>query len=258
MPELPDLEVFAKNLQKRFKNKILETVEVKVAKKLNVSGKELKHVLEGHQLKSVSRVGKTLQLRFDNDAVLGLHLMLHGELIALEEEEEVKFQIVSFHFKKGDGFALTDFQKAATPTLNPEDSDVPDALSLNLSNFKDLLAKKKVQIKTLLMDQHLIRGIGNTYADEILWEAKISPFSIAKAIPEAGVKELLKTINHVLSKEAADIAEKLQDALNGEVRDFLRVHRADLKKSPTGAAILIEKKGARKTYYTDEQVLYTL
>lgn len=257
MPELPDLEVFAKNLQKRFKNKILETVEVSVAKKLNVSSKELKHVLEGHQLKSVSRAGKTLQLHFDNDVVLGLHLMLHGELKALDEKE-VKFQIVSFHFKGGDGFALTDFQKAATPTLNPEDPDVPDALSLNLSSFKDLLGKKKVQIKTLLMDQHLIRGIGNTYADEILWEARISPFSIAKAIPEAGVKELLKAINHVLSKEAADIAEKLPDALNGEVKDFLRVHRADIKKSPTGAAIQIEKKGTRKTYYTDEQVLYTL
>lgn len=257
MPELPDLEVFAKNLQKRFKNKILETVEVKVAKKLNVSGKELKDALEGHQLQNVSRVGKTLQLHFGTDAVLGLHLMLHGELKVLEEEE-VKFQIVAFRFKGGDGFALTDFQKAATPTLNPEDSDVPDALSLNLADFKDLLAKKKVQIKTLLMDQHLIRGIGNTYADEILWEAKISPFSIAKAIPEAVVVELLKTINHVLSKEAADIAKKLPDAINGEIKNFLRVHRLDLKQSPTGAVIQIEKKGARKTYYTDEQILYKL
>ncbi|MET4141793.1 DNA-formamidopyrimidine glycosylase family protein [Pedobacter sp. UYP1] len=257
MPELPDLEVFARNLQKRFKNRILETVEVKVAEKLNVSGKELKHVLEGHQLQSVSRVGKTLQLHFENDAVLGLHLMLHGELKALEEEE-VKFQIVSFHFKGGDGFALTDFQKAATPTLNPEDSDVPDALSLNPASFKDLLAKKKVQIKTLLMDQHSVRGIGNTYADEILWEAKISPFSIAKAIPDAEVKKLLKTINHVLSKEAADIAEKLPEALNGEIKDFLRIHHPDLKHSPGGAVIQIEKKGARKTYYTDEQILYKL
>lgn len=258
MPELPDLEVFAKNLQKRFKNKTLETVEVTVAKKLNVSAEELKDTLEGHQLSGVSREGKTIQLHFGNDAVLGLHLMLHGEIKDLQEDSGVKFPIVSFHFKGGDGFALTDFQKAATPTLNPEDSTVPDALSLSPSYFKDLLAKKKVQIKTLLMDQHSIRGIGNTYADEILWEAKISPFSIAKAIPEAEVKELLKTINKVLHQESVDIAGKLPDALSGEVKDFLRVHRPDLKQSPTGAAIQIEKKGARKTYYTDEQVLYTL
>lgn len=257
MPELPDLEVFGKNLQKRFKNKILETVEVTVAKKLNVSVKELKDTLEGQQLDGVSRAGKTLQLHFKNGAVLGLHLMLHGELRALENEE-IKFPIVSFHFKDGDGFALTDFQKSATPTLNPEVSDVPDALSLDLSYFNDIMSKKKVQIKALLMDQHLIRGIGNTYADEILWEARISPFSIAKAIPETGIKELLRAINHVLYKESVDISKKLPGALNGEVKDFLRVHRPDLKQSPTGAAIQIEKKGVRRTYYTNEQVLYTL
>ncbi|PTT04064.1 formamidopyrimidine-DNA glycosylase [Pedobacter sp. HMWF019] len=257
MPELPDLEVFAKNLQKRFKNKTLETVDVPVAKKLNVSVQVLKDAIEGHQLDGVSREGKTLQLQFKNGMVVGLHLMLHGELKALEDEE-VKFQIVSFHFKGGDGFALTDFQKAATPTLNPDASDVPDAMALNPSYFKDLLAKKKVKIKTLLMDQYSIRGIGNTYADEILWEARISPFSIAKAIPEAGVKELLRAINHVLYQESVDIAKKLPKALNGEIKDFLRLHRPDLKKSPTGTEIQIEKKGARKTYYTDEQVLYTL
>ncbi|MBE9600802.1 DNA-formamidopyrimidine glycosylase family protein [Pedobacter sp. MC2016-24] len=258
MPELPDLEVFAANLQKRFKSKTLETLEVKVAKKLNVSIQELKNTLEGHQLEKVSRSGKTLQLHFKNEAVLGLHLMLHGELRPLNPDEEVKFQIVSFHFKGGDGFALCDFQKQATPTLNPELSEVPDALALNEGYLRELLGKKKVQIKTLLMDQQLIRGIGNTYADEILWEAKISPFSIAKFIPESAVNELLRAINHVLCKETVDIGKKLCEALNGEVKDFLRVHRSDLSKSPTGAEIQIEKKGARKTYFTDEQLLYTV
>jgi formamidopyrimidine-DNA glycosylase len=257
MPELPDLEVFAKNLQKRFKNKTLDTVEVTETKKLNVSATTLKEALEGHKLENVSRVGKTLSLRFGNGQVLGLHLMLHGELKGLEQSN-LKFQIISFHFKGGDGFALTDFQKSATPTLNPEQSDVPDAMALNLHYFKELLARKKVQIKTLLMDQHSIRGIGNTYADEILWEARISPFSVARAIPEDGVKELLRAINHILYKESVDIAKKLPDALSGEIKDFLRVHRPDLRKSPTGADILVEKKAARKTYYTDEQVLYTL
>jgi len=256
MPELPDLEVFAANLQKRFKNKIVETVEVSVAKKLNVSAAELKDAVEGHALEKAVRDGKTLQLHFKNDAIVGLHLMLHGEIRPLDEA--IKYPIVSFHFKGGDGFALTDFQKAATPTLNPELSEIPDALALTPAYFTDLLAKKKVQIKVLLMDQHHIRGIGNTYADEILWEARISPFSISKAIPEKEVKELLKAIKHVLSKEAKDIAKKLPVDLHGEIKEFLRVHRPDLEKSPTGAKIIIDKKGARKTYYTDEQQLFTL
>lgn len=72
MPELPDLEVFAANLQKRFKNKTLERVEVTVAKKLNVSIKELKAQLEGHQLEKVNREGKTLQLHFKKRYSSGL------------------------------------------------------------------------------------------------------------------------------------------------------------------------------------------
>lgn len=255
MPELPDLEVFAANLQKRFKNKIIETVKVTVARKLNVPVPEFENVLEGQTLEKVIRDGKTLQLHFAGGTVVGLHLMLHGEIVALEGGE-VKFQIVSFHFKDGDGFALTDFQKAATPTLNPDIAEVPDALALSHTYFAGLLAKKKVQIKVLLMDQHLIRGIGNTYADEILWVAKISPFSVAKAIPESAVAELLKAIKQVLQQEVADIATSLPVELNGEVKEFLRIHRSDLDQSPTGAKIQIEKKGARKTYYTDEQELF--
>lgn len=255
MPELPDLEVFAANLQKRFKNKTLEHVEVTVAKKLNVPIKELKAQLEGHQLEKVTREGKTLQLHFKNAAVLGLHLMLHGEIRALNQDE-LKFQIVSLHFKGGDAFALCDFQKQATPTLNPENPEAPDALAMSEDYFADLLAKKKVQIKVLLMDQKLIRGIGNTYADEILWAARISPFSISRAIPQPKVISLLHVLKDVLEKEIAHIGKKLPDALNGEIKDFLKVHHPDLKKSPTGAEIKIEKKGARKTYYTEEQELF--
>ena len=256
MPELPDLEVFASNLQKRFKNKIVENVDVTVAKKLNVTIDEFKQAVEGHALEQVTRDGKTLQLHFKNKTVVGLHLMLHGEIRPLDNEE-VKFQIVSFHFKGGDGFALTDFQKQATPTLNPELSEVPDALGMTNTYFEELLAKKKVQIKVLLMDQKNIRGIGNTYADEILWAARISPFSIAKAIPETQVKKLLKTIKSLLKQEAKDIAKELPDDLHGEIKEFLKIHSPKLEKTPTGAEILVEKKGARKTYYTDEQELYT-
>lgn len=80
MPELPDLEVFATNLEKRFKNKRLQELVVKVAKKLNVTAQELKAAVEGAELKHVVREGKTLQLHFNNGAIVGLHLMLHGEL----------------------------------------------------------------------------------------------------------------------------------------------------------------------------------
>ena len=256
MPELPDLEVFAANLEKRFKNKTLEKLEATVTKKLNVSEKELKAALEGHQLQSVLREGKTLQLHFGGGNVLGLHLMLHGEIQLIEKGDEVKFKIVEFHFKGDNSFALTDFQKLATPTLNPEPNEVPDALSreFRITYFKDVLAKKKVQVKQLLMDQKIVRGIGNTYADEILWQAKISPFSIANAIPEKKVKDLYQAIEEVLRKGIMNLTKAIPDSFNAEVRDFLKIHNPKLKQSPTGYEILVDKNGGRKTYYTIEQL----
>lgn len=258
MPELPDLEIFARNLNNRFKNKTLMEINVKTAKKLNISIAELKTTLEGQELNAVVREGKTLNLKFKNKEILGLHLMLHGEIKLLDPEEELRFVILELLFKDGDGFAMTDFQKQATPTLNPERSTVPDALSeeMNLEYLTHLLSTKKAKVKQVLLDQHVIRGIGNAYADEILWKARISPFSVAKAIPKKNIMVLLKAIKEVLHTAVEQINMAKPGLLSGEVRDFMAVHHPKKEKSPTGALIKVEKKGARKSYYTDEQELF--
>ncbi|MHA4895207.1 DNA-formamidopyrimidine glycosylase family protein [Pedobacter sp. PWIIR3] len=258
MPELPDLEVFAANLEKRFKNKTLKNLTVDYGKKLNVSQKELKEKLEGHKLKAVMREGKTLQLHFGSDTILGLHLMLHGRIKPLDADEPVKYRLLTFYFGEEDGFAFTDFQKQAAATLNPEISKVPDALGTDLSitYFKELLAKKGIQIKQLLMNQKLIRGIGNTYADEILWHARISPFSVAKAIPEKRVKDLYQSIEEVLRREIMDLTKAMHESFDAEVLDFLKIHNYKLEKSTTGYEIKTDVSGGRKTYFTEEQELF--
>ena len=73
MPEIPDLEIFARNLLKVFKNKTLEKLEVVVPRKLKVPEKELKAALEGHQLQDVKREGKTLNLNFVGVNLLGIN-----------------------------------------------------------------------------------------------------------------------------------------------------------------------------------------
>ena len=87
MAELPDLTVFANILTRKFRNKMLNRIDVTVAKKINVSPAELKSALEGHQLLAVKRAGKTLQFHFSGSQVPGLHLMLRDELVAIQDEE---------------------------------------------------------------------------------------------------------------------------------------------------------------------------
>lgn len=257
MAELPDLTVFARILERRFKGSTLDTLEVSVASKLNVPVKKLKASLEGQVLEKVQRVGKTLQLRFSGDQVLGLHLMLRGELTSWENDEPPRFQILAFHFEGGDGFVLTDMQKQATPTLNPESINVPDALEISEADFVKLLSKRRTMIKVLLMDQKSIRGIGNSYSDEILYDAGISPFSISRAMPEKTVQKLYKSMHGVLKTAIEQIAKKNGNELRGELRDFMKIHGAAIKEGPKGEEILSDKIGGRKTYYTKGQELFS-
>jgi len=257
MPELPDLQVFSRNLTKALKGKKLDKIDVKIAQKLNVSERKLKETLEGQKLKEVVRVGKELQFEFENDHVLAIHLMLHGQLFLFDRSNNHKFTIIELLFDDGKGLALTDFQKAATPTLDPEKSAVPDALDASEKYLEEKLAATRSPVKTLLMDQHILRGIGNAYADEILYDARLSPFSASNKIPHDKIKQLAKSIKKVLEDAEKHILNHNPDIISGEYRDFLQVHQPKRKQTPAGETIRQKPVGSRKTYYTDSQELFS-
>jgi len=254
MPELPDLAVMAKNLEKRLINHTIKGLTLYVDRKNNVPESEMQDALVGHKVKSIRRVGKEMHLNI-GDNVLGLHLMLHGELQLVDAGQEIKFPILMLDFAN-ETLYLTDWQKSATPTLNPEPSTVTDALDVEADWFEAILAKKKTDIKSVLLDQKVIRGIGNTYADEILYEAGISPLSTANAIPQKEVKMLVKSIHSVLLEEIENISKEDPDRITGENKKFLKIHLPKTKETYKGEEILVDKKGSRKTYYVASQTLY--
>lgn len=256
MPELPDLQVFSHNLTKKLHGKTIKQVIITSNKKLNASNAEFKKALEGEKIKSVSRVGKELYFTCGS-AVLALHLMLHGKLYLYEGENTNKYTILALDFTDGTGLALTDYQGAATPTLNPEEKTAPDALEVTESYLQDKLGGTRAAVKNVLLDQKVIRGIGNAYADEILWHARIAPQSAGNKIPAAKVKQLAKAIKEVLHNAEKQIKKSHPDIISGEVRDFLDIHNSHKTHSPTGALIKQSTANSRKTYYTDEQEVYT-
>jgi len=258
MPELPDLQAFSRNLDKKLAGKTVKEVIIHNAKKLNVSEKELQAKLEKQKLAAVYRDGKELYIKFSEGDILALHLMLHGKLFFFEGKNDNKYSIIELLFTDDSGLVLTDFQGIATPTLNPEEKEAPDAVDdkAGFTYLKERLGKKKTNIKAVLLDQKIIRGIGNAYADEILWDAGISPFSASNKLPEEKIKDLVKSIHSVLKDAEQQILKSNPDIINGEVRDFMNIHNSKKKQSPKGAPILI-KEGTRKTYYTEEQTLYS-
>ena len=256
MPELPDLQVFSQNLQKKLAGKKLTKLVITEKSKLKVPVSKIKKSLENQKLKKVYREGKEIHFLFANNVVIGLHMMLRGRLQYFTNTNENKFTILEMHFSNGVGVALTDYQRNAHLTLNPVIKDSPDALSkeVNVQFLKKILGRKAA-VKNVLLDQAVIRGIGNAYADEILWKAGISPFSISEKIPSAQVKKLASAIKSELNAAMKKISKASPGIIGGEVRDFLKIHNSKKKESPRGAKIKV-KPGTRKTYYTDEQKLY--
>lgn len=254
MPELPDLQVFSANLTKFFKGRIVQKLNIINGKNLKDSPARLKKAIEGRKLRSVYRSGKELRFEF-GDTLLGLHLMLHGNLHLISKSKEQKHTIVELHFDNNQGLAITDWQVKANVKLNPEDKKGVDALQVTAKYLQDKRQSKAI-IKNLLMDQDVIRGIGNAYADEILWKSRISPFAITKNIPPDKIRGLAKNIQSVLKAAEKLIKKKEPNLITGEVRDFLVIHNSKKKLSPTGKEILVKNVGGRKTYFTEEQVLY--
>ncbi|MEO7209687.1 MAG: DNA-formamidopyrimidine glycosylase family protein [Chitinophagaceae bacterium] len=257
MPELPDVEVFTRNLHKIFAGCKLLKVKIVNGGKLKDKPAAYSKSLKGKILTRIYRSGKEMRFEFADGTLLGLHLMLTGDVFIFDKKNDHHSTIAELYFDNGKGLALADRMRNANIKLNPVDKEGVDAVSRELS-FKYLqqALQRNTSIKKILIDQDVIRGIGNSYSDEILWEAKISPYSIAKAIPDEKIKELVKIIKSVLRKETEMIYKNFKDKINVEVKTFLKIHTKEKSKSPTGAAIKIDKHGMMKTYYTDEQVLY--
>lgn len=255
MPELPDLQVFAINLNKLYAGKKLQQIKIVNSKSLKDDPAILEATLKGNVLEEVYRSGKELRFRFSNETILGMHLMLHGKLYEFDTKNENKYTIVEFDFDRK-GLALTDYQAAANIKLNPEEKAGIDAFSeeLNFEYLKKSLQSKS-KIKKRITDQQVIRGIGNAYADEILWEARIHHNSVSNKIPDQKIRSLARAIKTVLANAEKEILKTHSDIIAGEVRDFLKIHNHKKEKSPTGAIIKVDKKAAI-TYYTEEQELF--
>jgi len=256
MPEIPDLNIFSSNLAKRLVGKKLTSIRIPVPRKLKEPEAAFKAALEGQELTAINRVGKQLYFNFKDGHVLGLHLMLYGSMHWYEGKNENKFTIADLLFFGGTGLAITDWQKSVTLSLDPEVSTVPDAMELKEGYLYTALEKINRPIKTVLTDGKVVQGIGNAYVDEILYAAKLSPFSIAAKIPEKKISILTEAIKEVLTDAEAHIRQNFPDTITEKERDFLKVHLPKHKLTPNGEPILVTEIASRKTYYTEAQELF--
>jgi len=259
MFELPYLEICAEIFDKRFKNRVLQKVDIQKEKCLNVSIVELIESLVGNQLKKVWREGLSLRFQFKNYAVLEMSLSVSAELHLIEQNPDAAdFGLLNLYFGSGQILSVRDTQELSRFCLKPVHENVPDVFSKEMTSeyLIKLFSNTEEEIKQVLVDQGLIRGIGGAYADEILWYAEISPFSKTCKIPLDKVKVLHKTIKYVLLDAIKETRKLNALKFNKADPDLLMIHNAGKKYSPTGKPINVKIRHSTATYYTDEQALY--
>ncbi len=215
MPELPDIVVYIEALEKRIQGSILERVRIASPFLLRTAVPPLSSV-EGKKVVELRRLGKRICFGLEGDLWLVLHLMIAGRLHWYNERAKAAKgrSLAVFDFSNG-SLVLTEAgtQKRASlhlvegeaglDKLDPGGLEIFDA---TLEEFARTIRAKNHTLKRALTDPRILSGIGNAYSDEILFEARLSPFTLTQKLSDKDVAHLFESIKKTLT----DWAERLR------------------------------------------------
>jgi formamidopyrimidine-DNA glycosylase len=261
MPELPDVEVFRRRLRGKAYGKRITTATLRAPRLArNGSAASIKKGLEGNRFRGSRRHGKNLLIRLDRGGWLLLHFGMSGSLEPFgERDAEPGHTRMRIDFGDGTSLAYTSIRMLGRIDLvnSPKEfvasrSLGPDALDrrFDLGAFEAICERAGTKrIKALMMDQSLIAGIGNIYADEILFRARVHPSTPRNELSKrqlGGVFRSLKTVLGAAIEHGAgseDFVERLPPG-------FLLPERRRKGQCPRcGTPLETLTLSGRKTYY---------
>lgn len=264
MPELPEVEQYKKLFDKNALNKQISDVKILNKRMLqDVTEKELKGKLTGKKFVDSIRRGKYFFAEVKDSGWLILHFGMTGELLYLtEDEEEPKYSRLIITFKNKDRLILEDrrtfgfysFIENINDYIN-EKKIGPDALDKSFSKkyYLEIATRKTEIIKTFLMDQAVVSGIGNVYSDEICYQTDVHPGSFMNKLTKDKLEDVYDNAKKIL-KDAIKYKgkKKLPD-------DYLASNRKEDVECPRcGGTIKLKKLGGRSSYFCDKhQKLYS-
>lgn len=208
MPELPDVEISRRYLQSTSLHKAIKDVEVRASKELKgVSGKTLRAELRGRKISCALRHGKHLLAGLDDGRWLTMHFGMTG-FLRYHQRPEGRPEHTRLRLGLSNGFNLSYDCARRLGRLGLVKSKAsflrgmrlgPDALQLGRDDFIALLTGRRGKIKSALMDQSLLAGVGNVYSDEILFQAKLHPRLLVKKLGREQLGDLHRVLRHVLT-----------------------------------------------------------
>jgi len=209
MPELPEVETTVNDLRPGVLGKKIIAVEIlKSGSVAAPSEAEFVKGLKGRTVRELRRRGKFLVFKLDNGQSLVVHLRMTGSLIlASSKLPAEKFVRIILRLQGGRSIHFRDVRRFGRMWLVADEESVVGDLGLEplgpdftLSTLSAILKKRTTAIKPLLLNQAIIAGIGNMYADEALYRARIHPLQPSSSLRPAEIKRLHASIQSVLSQ----------------------------------------------------------
>jgi formamidopyrimidine-DNA glycosylase len=254
MPELPDVEFFKEYFESTALRKIIIDVTVQSSQILDgITANALTTILKGQEFLSCKRYGKYLFSQANADLWLVLHFGMTGNLKYFKAaSDEPRYSRLLISFTNGHCLAFSDQRKLGRVAISNSITEFvsrrqlgPDALQIGFSTFRAIIAKRDGTAKSTLMNQHIIAGIGNIYADEILFQAGIHPQGKIGQLNDHSVEELFDAMKRVLSTAISNLVD-----LSALPQSYLIHYRFKGARCPLdGGEIASTKVAGRTTYF---------
>lgn len=213
MPELPEVETVKEALNQTVKGQTIKEIELRYEPMIkNMSADEFKEKLINQTIQEVSRRGKYLVFHFDDYQLLS-HLRMEGKYFYVDSNFELNSHVhVIFTLENGKRLLYQDTRKFGTYHLYDKAIDLettapfqvlglePFATEFTPSYVKEKIQNKKKPIKSLLLDQTVVCGLGNIYVDEVLYRARLHPLTSSSELTDKDIENVVKYTVEVLAR----------------------------------------------------------
>lgn len=269
MPEFPEVKTLVNwlNHQNFFNIKINKIIFIDAIVLKNSTKKQFIDFVCNEAVEKINQIGKFIIFHLSNRKIIAIHLRLEGKIFYLSANEKSKFPLVEFYLDNHKKIVYDDSRKFGTINIYDnyqkllDSSEIkklgkqPFDQALTANYLLNCFKNKNQKIKTTLLDQTIIAGIGNIYADETLFLCKISPFRKAKDVSLDECQQIINNCRKIMAqsiKNKGTTVFSYQYALNhsGSFQKYLKVYgRKNLSCLRCGSTLCWTKINGRGTTY---------
>jgi formamidopyrimidine-DNA glycosylase len=262
MPELPEVETIRAQLAPRLTGRSLARVEIldpRLTRPIDLF--EVAEELEGDTVVAVERRGKYLVLRLESGLALLVHLRMTGGF----HWEPATHERAVLELDDGTRLAYRDVRRFGTwlvlegaeldPYLSGKNGPEPLGPRFTAAWLAERLSRRRAALKAVLLDQRVVAGLGNIYADEALWRARLNPLRPADSLSSDEIRRLVRAIRQALragiARQGSTLSTYRQpDGSPGSMQEEFRVYGRDGQSCPRcGTMIAKTRAGGRGTWF---------